>query len=115
MGGVPISGGNNNRVFHQIDWAVMSELQLWLRRKHQLTWRLARKRWNSGSCTSVVGCTKWLDAGKLHVHFDEGAQETWDSATRLGPTLPKPLLVCHTRREPDCRRVSMFSEGAPAT
>jgi len=27
--------GNSNRIFHQIDWAVLSELQLWLRRKHQ--------------------------------------------------------------------------------
>jgi RNA-directed DNA polymerase len=38
--------GNSNRVFHKIDWAVMSELQLWLRRKHQRSWRSARKRWN---------------------------------------------------------------------
>jgi hypothetical protein len=38
--------GNSNRIFHQIDWAVMSELQLWLRRKHQRSWRSARKRWN---------------------------------------------------------------------
>ena len=26
--------------------AVLSELQLWLRRKHQRSWRSARKRWN---------------------------------------------------------------------
>ena len=38
--------GNSNRIFHQIDWAVQSELQLWLRRKHQRSWRSARKRWN---------------------------------------------------------------------
>src|SRR5579863_3256545 len=38
--------GNSNRIFHQIDWAVQSELQLWLRRKHQCSWRSARKRWN---------------------------------------------------------------------
>jgi RNA-directed DNA polymerase len=38
--------GNSNRVFHQIDWAVMGELQLWLRRKHQCSWRSARKHWN---------------------------------------------------------------------
>jgi RNA-directed DNA polymerase len=38
--------GNSNRTFHQIDWAVLSELQLWLRRKHQCSWRSARKRWN---------------------------------------------------------------------
>jgi hypothetical protein len=38
--------GNSNRIFHQIDWAVLSELQLWLQRKHQRSWRSARKRWN---------------------------------------------------------------------
>jgi RNA-directed DNA polymerase len=38
--------GNSNRIFHQVDWAVQSELQLWLRRKHQRSWRSARKRWN---------------------------------------------------------------------
>jgi RNA-directed DNA polymerase len=38
--------GNSNRIFHKIDWAVMNELQLWLRRKHQCSWRSARKRWN---------------------------------------------------------------------
>ena len=38
--------GNSNRVFHPIDWAVLSELQLWLRRKHQCSWRSARKHWN---------------------------------------------------------------------
>jgi len=38
--------GNSNRIFHTIDWAVQSELQLWLRRKHQRSWRSARKRWN---------------------------------------------------------------------
>jgi hypothetical protein len=31
-----------------------------------------------------------LDAGNPHVQFDEGAQETCDSATRLCPTLPEP-------------------------
>jgi hypothetical protein len=43
-----IKGGSNpsNRIFHQIDWAVQSELQLWLRRKHQCSWRSARKHWN---------------------------------------------------------------------
>jgi hypothetical protein len=34
-----------------------------------------------------------LDAEKPHVQFDEGAQETCDSATRLCPTLPKPLVI----------------------
>jgi RNA-directed DNA polymerase len=38
--------GHSNRIFHKIDWAVLSELQLWLRRKHQRSWRSARKRWN---------------------------------------------------------------------
>jgi len=38
--------GNSNRIFHKIDWAVQSELQLWLRRKHQRSWRSARKHWN---------------------------------------------------------------------
>ena len=38
--------GNSNRVFHKIDWTVLSELQLWLRRKHQRSWRSARKHWN---------------------------------------------------------------------
>jgi RNA-directed DNA polymerase len=38
--------GNSNRVFHKIDWAVLGEMQLWLRRKHQRSWRSARKRWN---------------------------------------------------------------------
>ena len=31
------------------------------------------------------------DAGKPHVRFDEGTQETCDIAARLRPTLPKPL------------------------
>ena len=31
-----------------------------------------------------------LDAGNPHVQFDEGAQETCDSATRLCPTLHLP-------------------------
>jgi hypothetical protein len=38
--------GYSNRIFHRIDWAALSELQLWLRRKHQRSWRSARKRWN---------------------------------------------------------------------
>ena len=29
-----------------------------------------------------------LDAGNPHVQFDEGAQETYYSVTRLCPTLP---------------------------
>jgi len=38
--------GNSNRVFHKVDWAVRSEVQLWLRRKHQTTWKKAQKEWN---------------------------------------------------------------------
>ena len=37
--------GNSNRTFHKVDWAVRSELQLWLRRKHQVRWGTAKKRW----------------------------------------------------------------------
>ncbi|HVI78076.1 MAG TPA: group II intron reverse transcriptase/maturase [Candidatus Acidoferrum sp.] len=37
--------GNSNRTFHKVDWAVRSELQLWLRRKHQCAWGSAKKRW----------------------------------------------------------------------
>ncbi len=37
--------GNSNRAFHKVDWAVRSEMQLWLRRKHQCAWRTAQKRW----------------------------------------------------------------------
>jgi len=37
--------GNSNRTFHKVDWAVRSEVQLWLRRKHQCPWRTAKKRW----------------------------------------------------------------------
>lgn len=38
--------GNSNRVFHKVDWAVRSELQLWLRRKYRCPWRVAKRRWN---------------------------------------------------------------------
>lgn len=38
--------GNSNRVFHEVDWKVRSEVQLWLRRKHQCSWPCAKKRWN---------------------------------------------------------------------
>jgi RNA-directed DNA polymerase len=38
--------GNSNRVFHKVDWAVRSEVQLWLRRKYCIDWRVAQKRWN---------------------------------------------------------------------
>jgi hypothetical protein len=32
------------------------------------------------------------DAGKPHVRFDEGVQETCDIAARLRPTLPQPPI-----------------------
>ncbi len=38
--------GHSNRVFHEIDWAVRSEVQLWLRRKYRCRWRTARRRWD---------------------------------------------------------------------
>jgi group II intron reverse transcriptase/maturase len=38
--------GNSNRAFHEVDWAVRSELHLWLRRKHRCGWRAAKRRWN---------------------------------------------------------------------
>jgi group II intron reverse transcriptase/maturase len=38
--------GNSNRTFHKVDWAVRSELQLWLRRKHRCPWKTAKGRWN---------------------------------------------------------------------
>src|SRR4051794_40909631 len=53
--------GNSNRTFHKVDWAVRSELHLWLRRKHQCPWRTAK---NDGGITSFmadVGCTKWWE------------------------------------------------------
>jgi len=37
---------NSNRVFHKMDWAVRSEVQLWLRRKHNCDWSTAKKRGN---------------------------------------------------------------------
>ena len=39
--------------------------------------------------TKVVGES---DAGNPHIRFDEGAQETCDSVTRLRPTLPPALF-----------------------
>ena len=38
--------GHSNRVFHKIDWAVRSAVQLWLRRKYQCGWPTAKKRWS---------------------------------------------------------------------
>ncbi|MCP5110709.1 MAG: hypothetical protein GY953_07740 [bacterium] len=95
--------GNSNRTFHEVDWAVRSELQLWLRRKHRCPWRTAKKRWSYhflhqrcrpyrmvGTVSHLdglrrkppeeddrrAGCVMWCatqDAGKPHVRFDEGA------------------------------------------
>jgi hypothetical protein len=54
----------------------------------------------------VCGACRWkkmvgeLDAGNSHVQFDEGAQETCGSATRLCPTLPSPAaggVACQPR------------------
>jgi hypothetical protein len=61
-----------------------------------------------------------LDAGNPHVQFDEGAQETYDSVTRLCPTLPEspentpPLLstissVPLSNRCPLFRRTHVFA------
>lgn len=38
--------GNSNRVFHKVDWAIRSEIQLWLRRKHRCDWGRAKRRWD---------------------------------------------------------------------
>jgi hypothetical protein len=46
MGGAPTSGwATVTGHFHKVDWAVRSELQLWLRRKHQCFSGTAKKRW----------------------------------------------------------------------
>jgi group II intron reverse transcriptase/maturase len=37
--------GNSNRTFHKVDHMVREQIALWLRRKHQCTWRHARKHW----------------------------------------------------------------------
>lgn len=37
---------NSNRVFHEVDWAVRSEIQLWLKRKYRCDWRAAKGRGN---------------------------------------------------------------------
>ena len=38
--------GNSNRVFHEVDWAARSQVQLWLRRKHRCRWSKAKRHWN---------------------------------------------------------------------
>jgi RNA-directed DNA polymerase len=64
--------GNSNRVFHKVDWAVRSELQLWLRRKHQCPWRTAKKRWGyhflHGRCRlyRMVGKVSHLEGLRPH-------------------------------------------------
>jgi len=103
--------GNSNWPFHKVDWAVRSELQLWLRRKHQVRWGTAKKRWGYrflhercrlyrmvGKVSHLEGLrrsrrTKMIgepDAGNPHVRFDEGRQETCVRAARLSPTLRSP-------------------------
>ena len=37
--------GNSNRVFHEVDWRVQSEMHLWLRRKYRCSRRTVAKRW----------------------------------------------------------------------
>lgn len=37
--------GNSNRVFHQVDWMVREKLQIWMRRKHHISWGEARGKW----------------------------------------------------------------------
>lgn len=38
--------GNSNKVFHKVDYAARSELQLWLRRKHRCRWHEAMRHWD---------------------------------------------------------------------
>jgi len=64
--------GNSNRTFHRVDWAVRSELQLWLRRKHRCPWRTAQKRWGyhflHGRCRlyRMVGKVSHLEGLRAH-------------------------------------------------
>lgn len=48
------------------------------------------------------------DAGKPHVRFDEGAQETCDIATRLRPILRSPQF------NKAFFRIPLFIDSAPA-
>jgi hypothetical protein len=51
------------------------------------------------------------DAGKPHVRFDEGVQETCDIAARLRPTLPCPhgrLSACAPELTPHRFSVGVF-------
>jgi hypothetical protein len=56
------------------------------------------------------------DAGKLHVRFDEGTQETCDIATRLCPTLRAPFekkFKAPRRRHP-CPDTQSWAGRLPA-
>jgi group II intron reverse transcriptase/maturase len=62
--------GHSNRVFHRVDWAVRSEVQLWLRRKHHCSWPAAVRRWGYGflhdTCRlhRMVGKVSHLDGSR---------------------------------------------------
>jgi RNA-directed DNA polymerase len=64
--------GNSNRTFHKVDWAVRSEMQLWLRRKHQCAWRTAQQQWGHhflhDRCRlyRMVGKVSHLDGLRVH-------------------------------------------------
>jgi hypothetical protein len=64
--------GNSNRIFHKVDWAVRSEMQLWLRGKHQCAWRTAKQRWGyhflHDRCRlyRMVGKVSHLDGLRVH-------------------------------------------------
>jgi len=63
-----------------------------------------------------------LDAGNPHVQFDEGAQETCDSATRLCPTLRgapwlllvDPMAVLHTHIAALDREIAATRRSTPS-
>jgi RNA-directed DNA polymerase len=80
--------GNSNRVFHKIDWAVLSELQLWLRRKHQRSWRSARKRWNYQflykRCRlyQMVGRVSHLPGLRCTLPVEDGRRAGWGKSPR---------------------------------
>jgi hypothetical protein len=89
--------GNSNRIFHQIDWAVQSELQLWLRRKHQCSWRSARKRWNDPSA--------WLAA---HAAGSRWSESRMPENRTSGSTAQRACALLY-------RALAIFSErGASA-
>lgn len=56
------------------------------------------------------------DAGKPHVRFDEGVQETYDTVTRLRPTLPEPpSQKCSSSDFPSCDDLRHFRFGNAIT